>query len=159
MDPPGGGGAGTGPITHGICPSCAADLFEERQGTPLREFLESLEVPTFVVNAEGRMRAANSPTLEMVGKPWEEAEDHLAGEVFRCVNAELPGGCGQTELCSACTVRNTVTRTYETGRSQIRVPATLHVSRDGKTVAFELRLTTEKVGDRVLVQVEPAGEE
>jgi PAS domain-containing protein len=161
MDSAGGEGAGTGPITHGICPPCAADLFGKRKGrgTPLRDFLESLEVPTLLVDREVRVQVANPPTLEMVGKSREEIEGYLPGEVFRCVNADLPGGCGQTELCSACTVRNTVNETYETGESRIRVPATLRVRWDGESARIKFLLTTEKAGERVLVQVEPAGGE
>lgn len=80
----------------------------------------------------------------------------MGGDVFDCVNAKLPGGCGMTELCSACTVRNTVTHTYRTGESQIGVPTTLRVQQEGVTKEVVFDLTTEKVGDRVLVQVERA---
>jgi PAS domain-containing protein len=115
-----------------------------------------LDVPAFLVDGEGKIRAANPGTMEMVGKTQEEVDDHLGGEVFNCVNAELPGGCGQTELCSACTVRNTVTETYETGQSHVRVLATLRVREAEGSTDLEFLLTTEKAGDRVLVKIEPS---
>ena len=115
-----------------------------------------MDVPTLLVDGEARVRAANPDALAMVGKNQDQVVDQLGGDVFECVNAGLPGGCGMTELCSACTVRNTVTFTYRTGESQIGIPATLRVRQEGVTKDIFFDLTTEKVGDRVLVQVEPA---
>ena len=115
-----------------------------------------MDFPTLLVDGEGRVRTANPDALAMVGKNQVQVEDQLGGDVFECVNASLPGGCGMTELCSACTVRNTVTHTYLTGESQIGVPATLRVRKEGVTEEIFFDLTTEKVGDRVLVQVEQA---
>ena len=125
-------------------------------GTPLREFLASMDVPTLLVDGDGRVRNANPDALVMVGKTHDQVVEQLGGDVFECVNATLPGGCGQTELCPACTLRNTVTHTYRTGKNQIGVPTTLRVRQEGVTREIFFDLTTEKVGDSVLVQVEPA---
>jgi PAS domain-containing protein len=144
------------PITHGICESCSIELWGEA-GTPLEEFLDSLGIPTLLVDGPGIVRSANQGALEMVGKSTEEVDGKFGGQVFDCVNADLPGGCGRTVQCSACTVRNTVTLTHETGESQTRVPAILKVRPRGIPEEIAFYITTEKVGDRVLVQIEPAG--
>ena len=152
------GDAGSGnPITHGICSDCSEELWRESGGVPLKEFLNALSVPTFLVDGSGRVETANAAGLGMVEKTEAEVADHLGGEVFDCVNAELPGGCGQTEFCPACTVRNTVTATHRTGKSHHRVPATLTIRRGQKMMEMSFVLSTEKVGERVWVQVEPAG--
>jgi len=127
----------------------------ESGGTPLNEFLTSLDIPTFLTDGNVRVERANADALALVQKDREQVEDHLGGEVFECVNAGLPGGCGKTEKCSACTVRDTVTHTYLTGESHIRVPATLRVQQKGGVEELSFYITTEKVGDRVLVQAEP----
>jgi PAS domain-containing protein len=129
-------------------------MLGDPDGIPLREFLAGLDVPTFLVDDDGRVRAANPGTLGMVGKTEDQVTGQLGGKVFSCVNADLPGGCGMTELCSACTVRNTVTETYETGQSQVRIPSTLRVESEEGEIELAFFLTTEKVGGRVLVQIE-----
>jgi hypothetical protein len=58
--------------------------------------------------------------------------------------------------CAGCTVRNTVEHTYETGLSMIRVPATLTVDQGTGEETVALFVTTEKIGDRVLLQIETA---
>jgi hypothetical protein len=125
-------------------------------GTPLLDFLSSLEIPTLIVDGEGRVQAANAETLDMVQKELDAVEGYLGGNVFSCVNANLPGGCGKTELCSACTVRNTVTHTYQTGETQLRVPASLEVSGKGGVKELEFLLTTQRMGERVLLRIEPS---
>lgn len=151
------GGAGEQhPITHGICRTCSEALWQESGGVPVLEFLQSLEIPTLLVDGDGRVDEVSPHVLSLLEKTQEEVANRLGGEVLDCVNAELPGGCGKTELCSACTVRNTITDTYRTGESHVRVPAALTVRGDGSSREMSFLLTTEKGGDRVLVQIEPA---
>jgi PAS domain-containing protein len=145
-----------GLTSHGICESCAHQVWSE-VGTPLEEFLTSLNIPTLLVDEDGRVQSANADALDFVGKPRHEVEGVLGGDVFQCVNAGLPGGCGRTELCSACTVRNTVTHTYRTGETKVRVPAVLDVMEEETSKELEFLLTTQRVGSRVLVRIEPAG--
>ena len=80
-----------------------------------------------------------------------------AGDVFECANARLPGGCGRTIHCSGCTLRRTVTDTFTTGRSHVRVPAYLRRRRDEDAGAVSLLITTEKVGGVVLLRVDHVG--
>jgi hypothetical protein len=141
------------PITHGICELCSADLLRDR-GIPLGDFLGSLGIPTLLATGDWVVERANQGVLDMVGSSQGAVDGKLGGEVFECANATLPGGCGQTILCSACTVRKTVTETHATGESQIRVPVTLEVSPRGVLGEIAFLITTEKVGDRVLVQIE-----
>lgn len=155
MDGPSSGAPREEPISHGICHDCSRTLWAE-VGIPIEEFLESLDLPTILVDGEGRVRRASAEALGMVAKDREDVEGFLGGEVFQCVNANLPGGCGQTELCSACTVRNTVTHTYRTGEAQVRVPATLDVTDKGSPREMAFHLTTRKVGSKVIVQIEPS---
>jgi len=146
------------PVTHGICQECAKELWGSSGGVPLGDFLSSLEVPTLLVGGDVRVELANAEALSLLERSQGEVAGYLGGEVLDCVNAELPGGCGQSELCPACTVRGTVTDSYRTGESHRRIPSVLTVRRQGKPVEFSFLLTTEKAGDRVLIQIEPAGE-
>ncbi|MBT8397507.1 MAG: hypothetical protein KJN92_11095, partial [Gemmatimonadetes bacterium] len=138
------------PITHGICEPCSLKVLGNT-GIPMREFLGSLGVPTLLVTEDVVVERANPAASDMVGKSLDGITGKRGGEVFECENAALPGGCGQTPLCSACTVRRTVTETYQTGDSQVCVPVTLTVDTEGTPGEISFLITTEKVGDRVLV--------
>lgn len=140
--------------SHGICESCARTLREEL-GTPVERFLSELGVPVLLLSSDVRVVDANPAALAMLGGVRETTLGRLGGEVFECANAGLPGGCGRTVHCSGCVLRQTVTSTWQTGRTQTRIPATLEVtSRDApERIAF--LVTTARVGDRVLVRIDP----
>ncbi len=81
-------------------------------------------------------------------------EGSRGGDVFGCIYAHLPEGCGQTMHCSACTVRRTVMETHRTGRSQTRVPAHMRQGKPEDVHDVELLISTELVGSRVLLRVD-----
>jgi hypothetical protein len=144
------------PITsHGLCESCAFRL-SAQLGVPLQQYLDSLGVPVTVMDADAAVLMVNAPAAGILdrGKPLRGLR---AGDVFECANAQLPGGCGRTIHCSGCTLRRTVTDTFATGRSHLRVPASLRRGRNGDGDAVALRITTEKVGGVVLVRIDHVG--
>jgi hypothetical protein len=144
-----------GPVSHGICKSCLVAM--EYQPQPLAAFLESLSAPVMAVNHDGRVVGGNDRLLGMVGKGRSAALDRLGGEVISCVYSGLPGGCGETVHCLGCSIRNTVNETRETGESRTRVPAYAYVrTPDGGMVKLDLRISTESVGNLVLLRVDEA---
>lgn len=153
---PGVADPGAAPVvSHGICESCARVLMEEA-GIQVKGFLDSLPFPVLIITEEGRVSAANNRAHSLAGTPEGEGSGLLGGDFFKCVNATLPEGCGGTPHCGRCAVRNTVMHTFQTGESQARVQATLTVRRGEVEEDVALFVTTEKVGDRVLLQVEGA---
>jgi ferredoxin len=84
-------------------------------------------------------------------------QDRRGGEVFECVNARLPGGCGKTIHCSACVVRRSVTTTHRTSLPQSMVPATLKRSSPAGPVNVALQITTVKVGEMVMLRIDRMG--
>lgn len=144
-----------GRVSHGICTECAEVLIGQ-SGVPMRQFLQSLQVPLMVVTGEGRVVDVNDPGSTLVGQERSEILGLLSGDVFQCVNASLPGGCGKTVHCSGCTLRNTIEETYRTGESLMRVPATLDVRRGAGHEEADFFVSTAKVGDRVVLRVDRA---
>jgi len=49
----------------------------------------------------------------MCGKSQMELVGLLGGDAMECAYARWPGGCGKTEHCETCTIRNAVTATME----------------------------------------------
>ena len=153
-----GGQGGLGPedetISHGICPACADAVFPE-VGIDLGVFLDRFKLPILVVDAEGMVRSANLSARAMLGKEQREIADRPGGEVFECVHARSPEGCGNTVHCSGCTIRRAVMHTAATGAAILRQTARLESS-DGTVRHYTI--STERRGETVLLQVDDVRE-
>ncbi len=147
-------------ITHGICTDCR-DQVLAGMGVPLSEFLDALPQPVLVVDGDAVVLATNESARRMGnegdGNPKPDADGDpkpRLGDVFECVNAKQPEGCGRTVHCSGCTIRHTVEHTFETGEAKLRVPATLTAGSEEEPEEVGLWITTEKVGGHVLLRVD-----
>ncbi|HEX9023198.1 MAG TPA: PAS domain-containing protein [Geobacteraceae bacterium] len=140
-------------ITHGICKACA-DSFFSGTGTALRDFLETIGVPVVVADGSVTIGTANSAALALFRKELPDVAGNKGGDVFECIYAPLPGGCGATLHCSGCAIRSTVMDTYRTGKSHLRHPALLKRGRPDRPETIELLISTEKLGDVVLLRID-----
>jgi PAS domain-containing protein len=146
-------GVDDGRITHGICMVCVAREFAD-VGIPLTYYLDTLPAPVAVVDSEGVIQIVNQAAANLVGKPQVEAKGLLGGDVFGCVHAAQPEGCGKTIHCSACTIRNTVMETMRTGNLQNRIPARLSAGGQDDPEDYDLTITTEKSNGVVLLRID-----
>lgn len=142
--------------THGICPECYATLTSELP-VSLKDLLDEIPFPVMAMDGDAHVSMTNARALALLGSTESETRGQLGGEVFRCVHANEPGGCGGTIHCSGCTVRRCVMHTFRTGECQVLVPASL--KRSGRDVEQEISLliTTVKRGEIVLLMVHQAG--
>jgi hypothetical protein len=140
-------------ITHGICDSCSAYFFSDQPHT-LDSFLNQLPAPILMVNGEGTVVSANDQLLQFLGKDMAAVRGLKGGDVMECVYARLPEGCGNTRHCVACTIRNNVMATFETGQSLKRVPAFLNRVDRQSVHKMEFLISTEKVGETVLLRID-----
>ncbi len=141
-----------GPITHGICPNCAADL--EYVPQSLERFLNSLGGPVLLVDGEGRVLGLNMAAAAIVRINPTAARGHLAGEVLECIYSQLPGGCGHTTHCTGCTIRRAFEHTAATGEAVRDASAFAHVRGLETPKRLSFRISTERLGPLVLVQLE-----
>ncbi|MEW6108890.1 MAG: PAS domain-containing protein [Nitrospirota bacterium] len=146
------------PITHGICYDCLKKVMSFL-AEPVRDYLDRFPGPVFLVNSEARIITANREGFNVLGKKPEEVEGQLGGDALDCEYAGLPGGCGNTVHCKTCTIRKTINNTFQSGRSNIRVAAypDLHHMTGENRVRF--LISTEKVGDAVLLRIDEISEE
>lgn len=140
-------------LSHGLCTACASNLYFQT-GAPLLEFLNSLPVPILAVDDDGVTVAANAKACEVLGRSPASLRGQLGGEVFECVHARLPGGCGRTIHCSGCAIRRSVAETFATGVAQRMVPATLSVLEADSPREVALTLTTMRSGRVVVLRVD-----
>ena len=140
-------------VSRGLCRECSHHLLAQR-GMPLMQYLDGLMAPVAVVDSEGVLQAANAQLCELVGQDLSSVRGRRGGDVFECEYAGLPGGCGHTDHCSACTIRREVTETLRTGRSRERVRASLRQGSPGHARRVELLISTERAGNHVLLRID-----
>jgi hypothetical protein len=142
-------------VTHGICPACEERFFvpaaRSARAVAIEELLERLEAPVFVIEDDVAV-GANRAARAIVGKELPQILDHRGGEVFECVHAYEPGGCGSTEHCGGCTIRRAVLETHDTGRPVIR-----RIAAPAGRPEARFYVTTEKRGGAVLLRIDPVG--
>jgi hypothetical protein len=143
---------GTAPILR-MCQECS-EKFRAQGGLTLRDYLDTLSVPVLMVDSNVIVKIANRAARELMGKQASEVEAYLCGQVFECVYSRLPGGCGQTVHCSACTIRKCVTHTFTTGETLTDVPAYINQRLAGKSFHIDLHISTQRVWNVVLLRVD-----
>jgi transcriptional regulator with PAS, ATPase and Fis domain len=146
-------GAEQNTITHGICEDCRDNLLFQL-GVELQKFLDSLAVPIVVVDRQGTIVTGNGEARTLLRKPLSAMNGYKGGEVFECAYARLPEGCGNTTHCSGCTIRRNVMHTFETGKSSLKVPATLDKDALDGPEKMDLLISTERLTDLVLLRID-----
>lgn len=125
----------------------------------MQTFIDSLEIPLFVVDQNGAVVTSNAAGAAAAGKTKLQTQGKLGGEVFDYVNHTLPGCCGQTIHCKTCTIRNAVTQTFQTGKPLQDVPAYLDLNNFfGGTKQVAFRISTEKKGQVVMLKIRELAE-
>jgi hypothetical protein len=140
-------------ITHGICADCLKKYFSERP-LELVKYLDGLLAPVLLIDPGGVVKTANKAAQSLLGKKVSLIENFKGGNVFECIYASLPEGCGKTVHCSGCAVRRSVTYTYTTGKPLYKSSAYLRQYQSDSTKEQHYLISTEKVGDIVLLRID-----
>ncbi|MDW7773006.1 MAG: PAS domain-containing protein [Desulfobulbaceae bacterium] len=140
-------------ITQGICSRCTVQL---TQGIPqnFRELLNIIPEPVLVLDCRGVVKTANDCGMKFLGKNPGEIEGCLGGEVLGCAFANLPEGCGKTEHCRTCAIRNIVMDTLTRGRGYSNVPAFQNIKTPRGERIMRFYISTEKIADRILLRID-----
>jgi PAS domain-containing protein len=140
-------------ITHGICSVCALK-FSHKVPKTMKLMLNLIDEPVLVLDSLGIIRTANDKVLKLLGKEVEAVQDHLGGDALECSYAGLPGGCGKTEHCRTCAVRNILMDTLTHGRCYKKVPAYQKIRTPSGERIMRFYISTEKVGEQILLRID-----
>lgn len=144
-------------LTHGICDQCVFHV-SASSGINISKYLERHYIPIILVDPEGKIKTGNAKARELLNKDFDQISGLPGGNVFECEYAYLPGGCGKTEHCSACSIRNVVMKSFETGlplkHQEVYLSQKLS---DDSTQELKFIVSTEKVSDTVLLIIESVG--
>lgn len=141
-------------ITHCFCRGCREDLFSRHDAFSLQEYLNRLDVPILLMNDDVGIVTGNIAACENLGIDPRHIEGRRGGEAIECINSRLPGGCGKTVHCKACTIRRTVTDTHLTSTSHYMVLAYANCETPYGPRKIRFLISTEKLGDLVLLRID-----
>jgi hypothetical protein len=143
-------------ITYGICEGCLDAYFGLRQ-IGILDFIDNLDAPVIVIDEAGNVNSANRKARVLLQKDLPHIEGFKGGDVFECAFAKLPEGCGETNHCDGCSIRNTVMDTFQTGKSHLETPAYLFQGIPDNNNEIRFLISTEKVKDVVLLRIDEVG--
>lgn len=144
-------------ITHGICSICALKLTQDVTRST-SDILDLITEPVLLVDSRGVVKSANESGLKMLGKDLSAVEDQRGGDVFECAYSKLPKGCGKTEHCKTCAIRNVLMDTLLHDRSYHKVPAFQKILTPSGERIMRFYISTEKVGEQILLRIDDVEE-
>jgi hypothetical protein len=125
-----------------------------------RSIFDTIPLPTFVVDEDVRIQDYNTAAALLLGPEPELALHSLGGEALHCFQAEAKG-CGRSEPCRDCVIRNSV-RIAISGKVTHRETHRVELLSQGKTVVIDLLVTAtplpDAAGPRVLLLLEDISE-
>jgi hypothetical protein len=139
-------------VSYGICLPCANAVIISVPNN-LQDFLDQISVPVVLMSFEGVVRTANQKACTLLHKDLSQFAEQLAGDVFECAYALLPGGCGNSYHCSGCVIRRSVMDTFTTGNAARRIPATLMQNTPEAPQEIKFLISTEKFSDYVILKI------
>ncbi|UCD88758.1 MAG: hypothetical protein JSW04_09840, partial [Desulfobacterales bacterium] len=80
----------------------------------MKNLFESIPCGVFIIDDKRRVQAINNVLEQAFHTSSLDVIDHMTGDALRCVRTyEEPKGCGFTEECMACGIRNTALEALE----------------------------------------------
>jgi PAS domain-containing protein len=144
-------------VTHGLCTQCTVQLTQDVPND-VREMLNGIPEPVLVLDSRGVVKTANASGQRLLGKNLVDIEGHPGGEVFGCAFANLPKGCGRTDYCKTCAIRNLVMDTLAHGRGYINVPAFQNIKTPHGNRIMRFNVSTEKIDHQILLRIDDVTE-
>lgn len=141
------------PVIKDVCEECTGSV-EVRMVTDICEYLEILPAPILVVDGQHLVRGANSEARRTVSGDFAPIAKLRGGDVFECVHARLPEGCGRTVHCSGCTIRRAIQDTLSTGKPMCDTPVDVVQRVEGQDRRVEFRVSTQRLANCVLLKLE-----
>lgn len=112
------------------------------QGDFIESVLDAIPLPIFVVDEDVRIFWSNQSAAPLLDRKPDLVFLRRCGDVFHCQHAlESNEGCGSTEFCKVCPIRNSVEQSIQ-GQRVVRKKNTLRMVGQGQVVEVNLLVTT-----------------
>jgi PAS domain-containing protein len=110
-----------------------------------RTLLDAVPLPVFLVDDDVRILDFNPEAGKLLSQDREVVLKRRGGEVMHCLHSrDVAEGCGRGPYCTDCVLRNSVTRSLQTGE-RVREKTVLELRDGSVTRSVELMVTTAPV--------------
>ncbi len=111
----------------------------------LKLVLDTIPVAVVLVNQDLFVIDSNKAALDFILLNKDATPPMLCGDAMNCVNAKnSKGGCGTTEYCKDCVIRNSVLETFS-GDPVVRRYGVITQDRDGELRELHLMVSVTPV--------------
>jgi PAS domain-containing protein len=112
------------------------------KGDFIESILEAIPLPIFVVDEDVRIFWCNQSAMPLMDGEPDLVYLQRCGDVMHCLHAVESGvGCGRTEFCKDCAIRNSVQQSIQ-GQRVLREKNRMLMVGKGEAVEINLLVTT-----------------
>jgi PAS domain S-box-containing protein len=127
--------------------------------TLLTAIINNVPIIMLLVDENAKVLKINQTGLNLTPHREKEIIGLNSGDVLNCINRlDDPRGCGFGAHCQACNIRNTLTRTIQSGVSYFKVEGLMHMEDSNGTSTLNVLISSEIIKisgkTRVLVSIE-----
>ncbi len=135
----------------GLCDACFK--MRDYYHVKVEELDQIIDYPVLIVDDNMVVKEANKPAVLLARKDVDTIKNSLCGNVLNCIYSEEEGGCGKTEHCMGCVIRNSTNETFSTGKPMENQKSFHYIRKNGDIVEMEITLSTKMMGDHVLLSI------
>jgi hypothetical protein len=119
----------------------------------LNTILDKIPFPIFLMDDDVRIHVYNLAAISLIDIELYRVNKVGCGDAFNCVYS-MPDGCGESEACKECVIRNSVRKSYG-GSGVVREKTNIQLVRGDKVEQNQMFVTTEplKYNDELCVIV------
>ena len=119
----------------------------------LNTILDKIPFPIFLMDDDARIHVYNLAAISLIDIELYRVNKVGCGDAFNCVYS-MPDGCGESEACKECVIRNSVRKSYG-GSGVVREKTNIQLVRGDKVEQIQMFVTTEplKYNDELCVIV------
>jgi hypothetical protein len=119
----------------------------------LNTILDKIPFPIFLMDDDVRIHVYNLAAISLIDIELYRVNKVGCGDAFNCVHS-MPDGCGESEACKECVIRNSVRKSYG-GSGVVREKTNIQLVRGDKVEQIQMFVTTEplKYNDELCVMV------
>jgi PAS domain-containing protein len=112
------------------------------KGDFMGSILDAIPLPIFVVDEDVRIFWSNQSAAPLLDREPDLAFLRRCGEVMHCLHAvESTAGCGRTEFCKDCPIRNSVQQSIQ-GQRVVRKKNRMRMVGKDQVVEINMLVTT-----------------
>lgn len=122
----------------------AVEAALERERANLQAVFDMVNVGMLLIDEAGGVKRVNSTLTRWLGGSLPEPRDDQPGDFLGCIHALAdPAGCGGTDHCTTCSIRNTFEAVFRTGQPVHGVEMEAGFSMAGKTATLWLEISAD----------------